>query len=130
MKTKLNQAFGDRKTATVVEVLAHEDEDIRAYAEYLFANDYAPYTAKQWGVSSSEIDPSVLKRVPLRFEWKYTEEDSVQNAPVVAYPQEEGYTRITEYKNYRCCLVKAAVMHSSILWPMHLIRAPSRIIQS
>ena len=68
MKTKLNQAFGDRKTATVVEVLAHEDEDIRAYAEYLFANDYAPYTAKQWGVSSSEIDPSVLKRVPLRFE--------------------------------------------------------------
>lgn len=184
LKTKLNQAFGDRKTATVVEVLAHEDEDIRAYAEYLFANDYAPYTAKQWGVSPSEIDPSVLKRVPLRFsydegyfddayqvmpkhsfttyfenlldhpnihvtlgiealehlcirdnilmidghatnqtvvytgaldelfdyqygrlpyrslrfEWKYTEADSVQNAPVVAYPQEDGYTRITEYK--------------------------------
>ncbi len=69
MKTKLNQAFGDRKTATVVEVLAHEDEDIRAYAEYLFANDYAPYTAKQWGVSPSEIDPSVLKRVPLRFSY-------------------------------------------------------------
>ena len=34
----------------------------------------------------------------LRFEWKYTKEDSVQAAPVVAYPQEDGYTRITEYK--------------------------------
>lgn len=184
LKTKLQQAFGERETATVVEVLGHEDADIRAYAEYLFANDYAPYTAKQWGVSPDEIDPSVLKRVPLRFsynegyfddpyqvmpqhsfteffenllnhpnitvrlgvdalhhlsvtdgillldgqaaeqkviytgaldelfgcrfgrlpyrslrfEWKYTKEDSVQAAPVVAYPQEDGYTRITEYK--------------------------------
>jgi len=168
----------------VVEVLEHPDPDIRGYAEYLFQNDYAPYTAKQWGVSSAEIDPSVLKRVPLRFsyeegyfddpyqvmpehsfttffqnlldhpnitvelnvealehlkvvgdhilvdgqpfdgpvvytgaldelfggvygrlpyrslrfEWRHEDRDSLQPAPVVAYPQEPGYTRITEYK--------------------------------
>ena len=184
LKNKLQTAYAGRETATVVEVLEHDDPDIRGYAEYLFRNDYAPYTAKQWGVSPSEIDPSVLKRVPLRFsydegyfedpyqimpahsftrffqtlldhpnihielgvealeriqvsdgqlyvdgnrwdeplvytgaldelfggifgrlpyrslrfEWKYTEADSVQDAPVVAYPQEAGYTRITEYK--------------------------------
>ena len=184
LKEKLKKAFSGRDTATVVEVLAHPDEDIRGYAEFLFQNDYAPYTAKQWGVSPSEIDPSVLKRVPLRFsyeegyfddpyqvmpeqsfthffqnlldhpnihielgvealdhiqirndrifldgvpleipvvytgaldelfggiygrlpyrslrfEWKYEEKDSLQDAPVVAYPQEAGYTRITEYK--------------------------------
>lgn len=184
LKRKLRAAFAGRETATVVEVLEHSDPDIRGYAEYLFQNDYAPYTAKQWGVPASEIDPSVLKRVPLRFsyaegyfddpyqmmpehsftqffknlldhpnikvelgvealerlsvkddallldgekvsipvvytgaldelfgciygklpyrslrfEWKYSEEDSVQDAPVVAYPQETGYTRITEYK--------------------------------
>ncbi len=34
----------------------------------------------------------------LRFEWKYEKKNSFQNAPVVAYPQAEGYTRITEYK--------------------------------
>lgn len=34
----------------------------------------------------------------LRFEWKHTDSDSVQLAPVVAYPQEKGFTRITEYK--------------------------------
>lgn len=34
----------------------------------------------------------------LRFEWRYSEQDSYQEAPVVAYPQEAGYTRITEYK--------------------------------
>lgn len=184
LKEKLKAAYAGREFATVVEVLEHPDPDIRGYAEYLFQNDYAPYTAKQWGVSPAEIDPSVLKRVPLRFsygegyfddsyqvmpihsftrffenllghpnitvklgvnaldrlsvssdsllldgvnttipviytgaldelfghiygrlpyrslrfEWKYTERDSVQLAPVVAYPQEKDYTRITEYK--------------------------------
>lgn len=184
LKEKLKKAFSGRDTATVVEVLAHPDEDIRGYAEFLFQNDYAPYTAKQWGISPAEIDPSVLKRVPLhfsydegyfgddyqvmprhsfthffenllnhpnitvqlgidalerlrirdgklmldgevcripvvytgaldelfdheygrlpyrslRFEWRYTDKSSVQEAPVVAYPQEPGFTRITEYK--------------------------------
>ena len=183
LKEALKKAFAGREFATVVEVLEHPDTDIREYAEYLFRNDYAPYTAKQWGVSTSEIDSSVLKRVPLRFsyeegyfddtyqimpehsfthffenllnhpnidvklgeealkhlkikdnrilldgekismpvvytgaldelfgavhgrlpyrslrfEWKHTQEESFQSAPVVAYPQEKGYTRITEY---------------------------------
>ena len=183
LKKKLKEAFSGRSTATVVEVLAHSDKDIREYAEFLFENDYAPYTAKQWGVSPKEIDPSVLKRVPLRFsydigyfddayevmpndsftsffqnllnhknislelgvealdhleikndrlyvdgnedvtvvytgaldelfggvfgnlpyrsvkfEWKYEDKESLQDAPVVAYPKEPGFTRITEYK--------------------------------
>jgi len=184
LKKKLQEAFPGRETATVVEVLEHPDADIRGYAEFLFENDYAPYTAKQWGITAKEIDPSVLQRVPLRFsygqgyfddpyeampehsfttffenlldhpnikvelgvealerlrvedntllldgekvsipmvytgaldelfdcvygklpyrslcfEWKYSEEDSIQDAPVVAYPKESGYTRITEFK--------------------------------
>lgn len=184
LKERLLEAFAGRETATVVEVLQHPDPDIREYAEYLFKNDYAPYTAKQWGVSPDKIDPSVLKRVPLRFsyqegyfddayqvmpvhsytaffenllthpnievtlgvealehltvkgnalcldgaettipviytgaldelfggiygrlpyrslrfEWRHGDKDSLQDAPVVAYPQEAGYTRITEYK--------------------------------
>ncbi len=184
LKNHLKVAFAGKDTATVVEVLEHDDPLIREYAEFLFQNDYAPYTAKQWGVSPEEIDPSVLKRVPLRFsytegyfddpyqvmpvhsfthffenllqhpnidvtlnmdalqflninkqgiswkdnpftglviytgpidalfhfaygalpyrslrfEWNYTQKNSVQEAPVVAYPQEKGFTRITEYK--------------------------------
>lgn len=184
LKKKLQEAFAGRETATVVEVLEHPDEDIRGYAQFLFDNDYAPYTAKQWGVDPSEIDPSVLKRVPLRFSydrgyfsdayeampvhsfttffenllnhpnieiklgvealehlkvqenrlllngsevtvpvvytgaldelfgcvhgrlpyrslrfvWKYEDKDSIQDAPVVAYPKEAGFTRITEFK--------------------------------
>ena len=34
----------------------------------------------------------------LRFEYRTEHIDSFQDAPIVAYPQAEGYTRITEYK--------------------------------
>lgn len=184
LKQRIKKVFDGRQTATVLEVLNCNDEKVRAYAQFLFDNDYSLYTAKQWGVSAKEIDPSVLKRVPLRFsydvgyfddeyqvmpaksytefftnllnhpnisvqlgvealehlkinngkllinnleqnipviytgaldelfglkygklpyrslrfEWKYEDIESKQEAPVVAYPQAEGFTRITEYK--------------------------------
>lgn len=185
LKEKLQTAFAGRKMAPVMEVLQSQDEDIRGYAQFLFENDYAPYTAKQWNVSPDKIDPSILARVPLYFSydadggirdkyqilpeksftaffeklldhpniklrmgiealehlsardgrlwldgapvdtpvvytgaldelfgglygplpyrslsfaWKYSDADSFQPAPVVAYPQAEGYTRITEFK--------------------------------
>lgn len=34
----------------------------------------------------------------LRFEWKHEDAESFQIMPVVAYPQEKDFTRITEYK--------------------------------
>ena len=33
----------------------------------------------------------------LRFEWVHERTSSFQNAPLVAYPQKKGFTRITEY---------------------------------
>ena len=189
LKKKLLASYPGRSSASVVEVMKNPDPDIRGYAEYLFQKDYAPYTAKQWGVLPEDIDVSVLTRVPLRFsyeekyftdkyeampkhsykemfenmlkhpnitvrlgiealdhisivnnhvlidcneskdtiivftgaldelfsfkfgalpyrslrfEWKYEEIDSLQDAPVVAYPQAEGFTRITEYKKLPC----------------------------
>ena len=168
-----------------MEALQSSYEIIRRYAKFLFDKDYSLYTAKQWGISPSEIDPSILKRVPLRlfyedgyfddkyqvvpkrsyedffknilchvnikvqlgiealkhfvideqknrilvdgndnitviytgaidelfgcrygklpyrslkFDWKYEDKYSFQSAPLVAYPQADGYTRIVEYK--------------------------------
>lgn len=186
LKRAIKQEFGDRSTVTVVELLSASNPVIRQYAHFLYEKDYKLYTAKQWGISPDEIDPSVLRRVPVRlsydegyfedsfqimpkrsftdffenllthpnisiklgidalshlhideeaneirlndstvsypiiytgaldelfdlvegalpyrslkFEWFFSEKDSVQNYPVVAYPQEEGFTRITEYK--------------------------------
>ena len=185
LKNALIKNYPGREFVTVVEALESSVDIIRQYAEFLFEKDYSLYTAKQWGMLPSEIDPSVLKRVPLRlsykdgyfddeyqvmpvttyedffknilnhpnidvklgidalnhlskdekrniilvdgddsyqvvytgaldelfdcrfgklpyrslrFEWKYEEKDSFQRAPLVAYPQAEGYTRIVEYK--------------------------------
>ena len=164
-------------------MLESTDDDIRCYANFLFEKDYKLYTAKQWNLSPEDIDPSVLKRVPIvlsygdtyfydkyefmpkdgfvemykriidypgievrlgvdalehitideenrkvkwdgkckniiytgaideLFEYKYgvlpyrslsfkfdsIKKDSYQNVAIVAFPQAEGYTRITEY---------------------------------
>ncbi|GAP39473.1 UDP-galactopyranose mutase [Flexilinea flocculi] len=185
LKNRLVLAYPGQDKATIIDLLEHPDPVIKEYATFLFEKDYSLYTAKQWGISPTEIDVSVLKRVPilfsyktgyfddsyqimphicythffqkllnhsniqvelgiealdhlrvtpsgdalliddipmdipviytgaldelleekgalpyrsLRFEWKYEEINSLQDAPVVAYPQAEGYTRITEYK--------------------------------
>ena len=186
LKQLIKQYYKERSTATVLEVLNCDDTMIKNYAEFLFANDYSLYTSKQWGISPDKVDPSILKRVPLRFsydegyfddnyqvmpkisyqqffenllnhpnieiklgiealehliidksqncilidgkkcskivvytgtldelfrmdlgqlpyrslrfEWHYEEIDSKQPYPVTAYPQVEGFTRITEYK--------------------------------
>lgn len=186
IKGEIRKEYGIRTKATIVEMLESENDTVRKYAQFLFQNDYSLYTAKQWGILPSEIDVSVLKRVPvefsyregyfqdkyqfmpkvsyveffrkllehknieiklgmealdflsvdrkkkyllykgikldkpvvytgaidellggiygrlpyrsLRFEWKTLKQESYQPAPVVAYPQAPGYTRITEYK--------------------------------
>lgn len=187
LKERLKEIYPDRETVTIVELINHEDPLIKSYAEFLFANDYSLYTAKQWGMKPEDVDISVLKRVPvrldykemyftdkyecmpeggyskfidnlinhpninvikgdirefvfldkenkkvlfknisvsndcklvytgpidelfeynmgelpyrsLRFEYQKKNVDSFQNAPVVAYPQADDFTRITEYK--------------------------------
>ena len=183
IKAHISARYPGRETVTVVEALESDDPVIRRYAEYLFEKDYRPYTSKQWGIPPAEIDPSVLKRVPLRmsygdryfddtyqvmprttfvdffhrlldhpnisvelgvealdrlridgdrvvvdgmpdvhvvytgaldelfgfvhgrlpyrsleFEFRRSEEDSFQPAPVVAYPSDPEVVRITEYK--------------------------------
>lgn len=184
IKRAIQVEYPNMQSAPVVEMMNHSNPTIREYAQFLFDNDYAPYTAKQWGMKAENVNPEVLKRVPvrlnydtgyfsdkyemmpktsftdfvknilnhpnieiilnddakqhitfsdnkilwdndvvsgkiiytgpidelfdcvygelpyrsLRFEWKHGDEDSLQQAPVVAYPKAEGYTRITEFK--------------------------------
>lgn len=183
LKRRLKNAYNDADKATIVELMENSDPMICQYAQFLFQEDYGPYTAKQWGIQPSEVDVSVLKRVPilfsyktdyfddeyqkmpkggfsafyeklishpninvrlntdalelisiendnlmlagtfasipviytgavdelfglkfgslpyrsLRFDVKLEATDSYQEAPIVAYPKAEGYTRITEY---------------------------------
>ena len=69
LKEKLKVSFPLGK-ATVLELLDSKDKDIKEYADFLFKKDYSLYTSKQWGISPNEVDPSVLKRVPVEFSYK------------------------------------------------------------
>ena len=184
IKAHIKAEFGDRASATVLEMLESHDSYVRRFADFLYEKDYKPYTAKQWGIDPEKVDRQIFKRVPilfsygskyfsdkyqampvkgymefidnllktpgielrlneealnrfsirdhqvmdgdkpldgvliftgaldelfsckhgklpyrsLRFAWKHEDIDSFQDMPVVAYPQAEGFTRITEYK--------------------------------
>lgn len=112
LKRKLISAYPEA-VATVVELLNSKDEDIRKYAEFLFKMDYAPYTAKQWGVNPSQIDPSILKRVPIRF--SYDEgyfDDPYQVLPIHSYVQ--FFKNILNHPNITVKLNVEALNHMSI----------------
>lgn len=66
IKKHLAEAYDYAPKATILELLNSTDETIREYAGFLFENDYRPYSAKQWGIPPEELDPLVLKRVPVR----------------------------------------------------------------
>lgn len=70
IKQSLRLAYPDHVIVTVVELLNSDNTLIREYAQMLFDNDYSLYTAKQWGISPSQIDVSVLKRVPVRLDYE------------------------------------------------------------
>lgn len=67
LKEKLNNKYGNQ--ATIVELLEDEDKDIKEFAEFLFNEDYSQYSAKQWGIKPADLDPQVLKRVPIRLNY-------------------------------------------------------------
>lgn len=67
LKAKLISTYG--RDTTIVTMLKSDDDMIREYAEYLFEHDFKLYTAKQWGIDPNDVDPDVLKRVPIRISY-------------------------------------------------------------
>lgn len=69
IKKEFLSTFGTSKTVSIVEALESDNAYVKRFADFLFEKDYRPYTSKQWGVEPTEIDKSVLKRVPLRLSY-------------------------------------------------------------
>ena len=112
LKDALKENYPNREFVTVVEALESPVSIIREYAEFLFEKDYSLYTAKQWGMAPSEIDPSVLKRVPLRLSYKdgYFD-DEYQVMPVTTY--EQFFKNILNHPNIKVKLGIDALDHIS-----------------
>lgn len=88
---KLREAFRGRDRVPVLELVQHEDADIRDYGTLLFEKAYRTYTSKMWGIGPEQIDPYVLERVPMAigYDERYLNRD-FQYLPV------EGFTRLFE----------------------------------
>lgn len=86
IKNALKKEYRSRDFVTVLEALESKNDVVRNYANFLFENDYKPYSAKQWGLHPSKIDPSILKRVPIRlnYETGYFD-DKYQVMPKISY---------------------------------------------
>jgi len=114
LKQHIKKEYGDREFVTVLEVLESGDSLIREYARFLFDHDYSLYTAKQWGVSAKEIDPSVLRRVPLRM--SYNEgyfDDKIQVMPKKSYAV--FFKKLLDHPNITVELNIEALAHLKII---------------
>lgn len=88
LKEAIKSEFPGERQATIVNLLESHNPLIKEFADFLFSSDYSLYTAKQWGLKPSEIDPSVLKRVPILF--NYDEQyfyDKYQYMPIGGFTE-------------------------------------------
>lgn len=86
IKRELEKEFPSRDKVTILEMLNSSNSIVREYADFLFEHDYSLYTAKQWGIDPSKVDPSVLARVPVLLSYKdgYFD-DTYQKVPIDGY---------------------------------------------
>lgn len=98
IKEHIKKVFGNKESASILEMLESADEYVKKFAEFLYDNDYAPYTSKQWGIAPEKIDKQVFKRVPVLFSYgsRYFN-DIHQGLPVRGYM--ELINNLLDHKN-------------------------------
>ncbi|MCM1244724.1 MAG: UDP-galactopyranose mutase [Roseburia sp.] len=91
LEKKLIDYFGEGARVPILELMNHEDADLKEIAAYVYENIFLKYTMKQWGKSPKDIDPAVSGRVPvlLSHDDRYFQ-DTYQGLPL------EGYTAVFE----------------------------------
>lgn len=91
LEKKLVERFGEGARVPILELMNHEDDDLKEIASYVYENVFLKYTMKQWGKSPKDIDPAVSGRVPvlLSRDNRYFQ-DTYQGIPL------EGYTAVFE----------------------------------
>jgi UDP-galactopyranose mutase len=68
-----------------------EEQALKFIGKDLYKAFFYGYTKKQWGCEPTQLPASILKRLPVRFNY----EDSYYNNPLVGIPK-EGYTAFVE----------------------------------
>lgn len=79
------------KCEKIAEPRNFEEQGLSLIGRELYEAFFRGYTRKQWGVEPTELPPSILKRLPLRFNF----DDSYFAHPYQAMPR-DGYTKVVE----------------------------------
>ena len=88
---KLTDKYPEGAKIPIFELTVQNDPELAELADYVFANVFAHYTEKQWGVPIGEVSKETLSRVPvfLSYDNRYFQ-DKFQGMP------KDGYTPMFE----------------------------------
>ncbi len=91
LEEKLVSIYGMDTKVPILELMHHEDEELRMIGKYVYDNIYVYYTMKQWGKKPEEIDPAVTARVPVNISYDNGYfSDKYQGVP------KDGFTKMYE----------------------------------
>ncbi|WP_179404318.1 UDP-galactopyranose mutase [Burkholderia guangdongensis] len=82
------ESIGDK---SIVEPRTFEEQALRFVGRELYEAFFYGYTKKQWGMEPSQLPASILKRLPVRFNY----DDNYYNSAFQGMPK-NGYTYIVE----------------------------------
>ena len=82
------ESLGDK---TIVEPRNFEEQALKTIGRDLYETFFAGYTRKQWGCDPGELPPSILKRLPIRFNY----DDNYYDTKYQGIP-ERGYTAVIQ----------------------------------
>lgn len=69
IKESIQQSFPGKDKITYYDLLTCEHPSVKRFADFLYENDFRPYTKKQWGDYAEKLDRSVFDRVPFHISY-------------------------------------------------------------
>lgn len=88
LKRKLLSEYPQDSRVPVSDLLRHSDPEIAGLGGFVYDKVFKNYTAKQWGTPVEELDPAVLRRVPVVIgeDDRYFH-DAIQMMPLMGYTE-------------------------------------------
>ncbi|NLB61204.1 MAG: UDP-galactopyranose mutase, partial [Clostridiales bacterium] len=68
IQSLLNE-YGENESVQILELRKSNVPDLKALADFVYEKIFLHYTTKMWGMSPTEISPSVTGRVPIRLSY-------------------------------------------------------------
>ncbi|WP_130382968.1 MULTISPECIES: UDP-galactopyranose mutase [Serratia] len=89
--TEAKALIAEKGDNTITEPQSFEDQALRFVGKELYEAFFKGYTIKQWGMSPAQLPASILKRLPIRFNY----DDNYFNHKFQGMPK-DGYTKMVE----------------------------------